>query len=279
MIGGASHRLRGCFGGWNLIRLFTILVYLFLFGPILVVVLLAFNPAEYGSFPMQGVSLRWFGEVARNAQIIAAVKTSLLLGGLTTLISTVIGLAAALALVRFEFPGKQLVNTLLTAPILVPHVVLGVALLLFLRSIGMTVSFGLLLLGHVVITLPFVILVVQARLYGVPRVYEEAAMSLGASRFHAFKDVTLPLLAPAVIAGALFAFTISFDEVTATLFWKPVSIETVPTQILAMLRLSVSQEINALGTAMILFTVGLPLAAMALTRALTRGRGSSGAPR
>ncbi len=258
-------------GGWSLIRLFTILVYLFLFGPILVVVLLAFNPAEYGSFPMQGVTLRWFGELARNAQIVEAVKVSLLLGGLTTLISTAVGLAAALALVRFEFPGKQVVNTLLTLPILVPHVVLGVALLLFLRSVGMTVSFGLLLLGHVVITLPFVILVVQARLYGVPRVYEEAAMSLGASRFHAFKDVTLPLLAPAVVAGGLFAFTISFDEVTATLFWKPVGIETVPTQILAMLRLSISQEINALGTAMILFTVGLPLAAMALTRALTRG--------
>jgi spermidine/putrescine transport system permease protein len=114
---------------------------------------------------------------------------------------------------------------------------------------------------------------VQARLYAIPRVYEEAAMSLGADRWHAFKDVTLPLLAPAVAAGALFAFTISFDDVTATLFWKPTGIETVPTQILAMLRLSMSQEINALGTAMILFTVSLPLAAIGLLALLQRRMG------
>jgi spermidine/putrescine transport system permease protein len=115
--------------------------------------------------------------------------------------------------------------------------------------------------------------VVQARLYAIPRVYEEAAMSLGADRWHAFKDVTLPLLAPAVAAGGLFAFTISFDDVTATLFWKPTGIETVPTQILAMLRLSMSQEINALGTAMIVFTVSLPLAAIGLLRLLQRRTG------
>src|SRR5262249_57727919 len=104
----------------------------------------------------------------------------------------------------------------------------------------------------------------RARLYAIPRVYEEAAMSLGANRWHAFKDVTLPLLAPAVAAGSLFAFTISFDDVTATLFWKPTGIETVPTQILAMLRLAMSQEINALGTAMILVTMEVPLTALAI---------------
>lgn len=258
------------FSGWSAIRLVTILVYLFLFGPIAVVTLLAFNPLEYGGFPMRGVTLRWFAALAQNKPILEAVRNSLILGGLTTLISTSVGLAASLAIVRHDFPGKQAVTTLLTAPILVPQVVLGVAVLLFLRSVGMTTSFGVLLLGHVIITLPFVILVVQARLYAVPRIYEDAAMTLGASRWHAFKDVTLPLLGPAVIAGALFAFTISFDDITATLFWKPVNMETVPTQILAMLRLAVSQEINALGLAMILFNVALPLAAMGLSAAFLR---------
>jgi len=95
-------------------------------------------------------------------------------------------------------------------------------------------------------------------------------MSLGASRWHAFKDVTLPLMAPAVLAGSLFAFTISFDDITATLFWKPTGVETVPTQILAMLRLSMSQEINALGTAMILVTLALPLTALAIVRLVGR---------
>ena len=256
--------------GWTAIRAVTLLAYLFLFGPIVVVVLLSFNPQEFGSFPIKGLTLKWYIQLAQNEQILAAIRTSFVLGGLTTVISTSIGLAAALALVRYRFPGKQIVATLLTAPILVPQVVLGVALLLFLRSMGMVTSFWLLLVGHVVLTLPFVILVVQARLYAIPRVYEEAAMSLGADRWYAFKDVTLPLLAPAVVAGGLFAFTISFDDVTATLFWKPTGIETVPTQILARLRLSMSQEINALGTAMILFTVLLPLVAMGLLSLLQR---------
>jgi spermidine/putrescine transport system permease protein len=216
------------------------------------------------------VTLRWYAQLAQNEQIFAAVKTSLLLAGLTAVISTAVGVTAALALVRCDFPGKRLVATLLTFPILMPQVVLGVGVLLFLRSLGMPTSFGLLLLGHIVLTVPLVVLVAQARLYAIPVTYEEAAMSLGADRWHTFKDVTLPLLAPAVVAGGLFAFTISFDDITATLFWKPSGIETVPTQILAMLRLSMSQEINALGTAMILVTVALPLGALALAHVLRR---------
>lgn len=256
--------------GWSAIRGAALLVYLFLFSPIVVVVLLAFNPQEYGSFPMRGVSLRWFAGLAENQPILDAVKTSLLLGACVTVVSTSVGLAAAMALVRFDFPGKRAIAVLLTAPILMPQVVLGVAVLLFLRAAGFATSFGVLVVGHVMITLPYVILVIQARLYAIPRVYEDAAMTLGASPWHAFKDVTLPLLGPAVLAAALFAFTISFDDVTATLFWKPVGIETVPTLILAMLQLSVSQQVNALGTALIVFNVAIPLLAMAASRAIAR---------
>ena len=259
--------------GWNAVRAVALLTYAFLFGPVAVVVLLSFNPLEFGSFPLTGVTLQWYVQLAQNRQIWDAVQTSLLLGTLTAVISTAVGVAAALALVRYEFPGKQLVSTLLTLPILVPQVVLGVAVLLFLRALGMPTSFALLLLGHIVLTVPLVVLVAQARLYAIPVAYEEAAMSLGADRWHAFKDVTLPLLAPAVVAGSLFAFTISFDDITATLFWKPAGVETVPTEILAMLRLSMSQEINALGTAMILVTLALPLCAFGLAHALGRRGG------
>jgi spermidine/putrescine transport system permease protein len=261
--------------GWSAIRAVALLTYVFLFGPVAVVVLLSFNPLVFGSFPLQGLTGRWYAQLARNRQIFDAVKTSLVLGSVTAVVSTIVGVAAALALVRHDFPGKQLVSTLLTLPILLPQVVLGVAVLLFLRSLGMPTSFPLLLLGHIVITLPLVVLVAQARLYAIPIAYEEAAMSLGADRWHAFKDVTLPLLAPAVLAGSLFAFTISFDDITATLFWKPTGMETVPTQILAMLRLDMSQEINALGTAMILVTVALPLSALGFLYLLGRRRGRS----
>lgn len=258
---------------WGLIRFGTVLVYLFLFLPVGVVVLLSFNSSQFGSFPMEGFSLRWFQELWENDAIRRAFRISLILGALTAVISTTLGVLAALALVRYRFRGKNLVSTALIAPILVPEVVLAVALLLFLQWLNLPRSFFLLLLGHVIFTLPFVVLVVQARLVAIRRDVEEAAMSLGASPVATFFEITLPLLMPAVFAGSLFAFTMSFDDITGTLFWKPGGVETVPTQIFAMLRNSISPEINALGTVMILVTVGLPLLGAGIARHLARKRG------
>jgi spermidine/putrescine transport system permease protein len=261
------------FSGWSAIRAFTVMVYVFMFAPVAVVMLLSFNSSQFGSFPMEGLSFRWFVELYNNDAIVRAFKTSMLLGALTAAISTTLGILASLAMVRYRFPGKNTINTLLVAPILVPEVVLAVGLLLFLRWLGMPKNFALLLLGHVIFTLPFVVLVVQARLVGIRRDVEEAAQSLGANRMQTFFQITLPLLMPAVLAGMLFAFTISFDDITGTLFWKPAGVETVPTQIFAMLRNSISPEINALGTVMIIVTVALPLFGVAMARWLSRHYG------
>ncbi|WP_424982547.1 ABC transporter permease [Maritalea sp. S77] len=252
--------------GWPLIRAWTILVYSFMFLPVAVVIILAFNANQFGAFPMTGLSLRWFVALWENDAIVRAFQTSLTLGILTALISTSIGVLASLALVRYDFPGKNSISTLLIAPILVPEVVLAVSLLLFLQMLNIPKSFFLLLMGHVIFTLPFVVLVVQARLVAVKKDYEEAARSLGASPIQAFFQITLPLIMPAVMAGGLFAFTISFDDITGTLFWKPGGVETVPTQIFAMLRNSISPEINALGAVMIMLTTGLPLIGIAVAR-------------
>ncbi|MHA7851584.1 ABC transporter permease [Roseovarius sp.] len=260
--------------GWALVRAWTLLVYMFMFLPVAVVVLLSFNASQFGSFPMTGFSFRWFVELAHNDAILRAFRTSIVLGLLTAAISTTLGVLASLALVRYRVPGSNLISTLLIAPILVPEVVLAVALLLFLNFLQINKSFTLLLLGHVIFTLPFVILVVQARLVSIKRDVEEAAMSLGASPRQTFFQITLPLMLPAVLAGALFAFTISFDDITGTLFWKPGGVETVPTQIFAMLRNSISPEINALGTVMILMTVGLPLLGLAIARKLSTKSGT-----
>jgi len=260
--------------GWSLVRAWTVLVYMFMFLPVAVVVLLSFNASQFGSFPMTGFSFRWFVELAQNDAILRAFRTSIVLGLLTAAISTTLGVLASLALVRYRVPGSNLISTLLIAPILVPEVVLAVALLLFLNFLQINKSFTLLLLGHVIFTLPFVILVVQARLVSIKRDVEEAAMSLGASPRQTFFQITLPLMLPAVLAGALFAFTISFDDITGTLFWKPGGVETVPTQIFAMLRNSISPEINALGTVMILMTVGLPLLGLAIARKLSTKSGT-----
>jgi len=254
------------FSGWSLIRLYTILVYVFMFMPIVAVIILSFNPEQFGSFPMKGFSLRWYARLAGNSSILVAFKNSLILGSLTAALVTAIGIPAAMAFVRYDFPGKNALNTLLLTPIMIPEVVLGVALLIFIRWLQQPKSFLLLLIGHVVITLPYVLLVVQARLVGIKREYEEAAMSLGANPFQAFREITLPLLMPAIIAGMLFAFTISFDDVTATLFWATAQNQTVPVKIFGMLRNSISPEINALGAVMILLTVSTPLLAGYISR-------------
>lgn len=253
---------------WFAIRSVTILVYLFMFAPVAVVMLLSFNPAQFGSFPMEGLSFRWFVELWDNDAIVRAFKVSLVLAALTSIISTTLGILASLAMVRYDFHGKHLVSTALVAPILIPEVVLAVALLLFLKFLGLPKSFPMLLAGHVIFTLPFVILVVQARLVAIRREFEEASLSLGANPIQTFFSVTLPLMLPAVLAGMLFSFTISFDDITGTLFWKPGGVETVPTQIFAMLRNSISPEVNALGTVMVVVTVALPLLGVAIARRL-----------
>lgn len=257
--------------GWSLIRSYTILVYVFMFAPIVVVLVLSFNPEQFGCFPMKGFSLRWFVKLAQNQTILIAFKNSLILGSVTALVSTTVGILAAMAFVRFNFPGKNTLNTLLLAPIMIPEVILGVALLLFIRWLQQPKTFALLVIGHVVLTLPYVLLIVQARLGGIKREYEEAAQSLGANAFQTFKEVTLPLLTPAILAGMLFSFTISFDDITATLFWATAQNQTVPVKIFGMLRNSISPEINALGTVMIILTIGAPLLAGYLSRKFTRG--------
>jgi spermidine/putrescine transport system permease protein len=231
--------------GWSLIRIYTFLVYVFLFAPIVVVMVLAFNPKQFGIFPMEGVSFRWFIKLAQNEAIIGAFKNSLVLGSLTAVLSTGIGILAALAFIRFDFPGKNTLNTVLLSPIMIPEVVLGVALLLFLRFLQQPKSFALLLIGHVVLTLPYVLLIVQARLVGIKTEYEEAAKSLGANAFQTFKEITL-------------------------LFWATAQNQTVPVKIFSMLRLSISPEINALGAVMIVLTIATPLLAGYLSRKFSK---------
>ena len=188
----------------------------------------------------------------------------------TAAVTTLVGIVTALALVRFDFRGKGALGTLVILPALVPETILGVGLLILIKSIDQPRSLPILVLGHILLALPYVVLIAQARMVGVKRVYEEAALSLGASRLASFREITLPLLIPAVVAGALLSFTISFDNTSASLFWRPAGVETMPTQILSMLKTSISPEVNALGTVMIVMTVGIPLIGGILIQIFTR---------
>lgn len=274
MISPAGNRSRGI--GWFLLNAFTVLVYLFMFAPIVIVIILAFNSADYGGFPMLGLSLRWFAKLWENQAVIGAMYTSLTLGVLTSLIGTLIALLAAMAIVRHRIPGRKAIGALIVAPLLVPETVLAVGLLLLLKALGLPRTYLLLLAGHILITLPFAALVIHARLAGMGKRYEEAAASLGARSISIFISITLPLSMPAIIAALLFTFTISFDNLTASLFWRPSGVDTVPIQIFSMLRDSVSPEINALGTVMILVTIGLSLAAGLIGNRMTVQKKSAG---
>ena len=257
---------------WRLTGFVTVCVYIFMFAPIIATVVLSFNDSMFGGFPMTGVSLRWYAKLLTNEPVLAAFQTSMWIALVTAAVTTLIGIMTAFALVRFEFAGKQAINTLVILPALVPETILGVGLLVMIKSIDQPRSMMLLVLGHILLTLPYVVLIVQARMVGIKRSYEEAALSLGASRLSTFREITLPLLIPAVLASVLLAFTISFDNTSASLFWRPAGVETMPTQILSMLKISISPEVNALGTVMILVTVGIPLIGGLILQSLTRFR-------
>lgn len=257
---------------WRLTGFVTLCVYIFMFAPIVATVILSFNASMFGGFPMTGVSLRWYAKLLTNEPVLAAFQTSMWIALVTAIATTAIGVVTAFALVRFEFPGKQALSTLVILPALVPETIVGVGLLVVIKAIDQPRTLLLLVLGHILLAVPYVVLIAQARMVGIRRVYEEAALSLGASRFSSFREITLPLLVPAVVAGAMLAFTISFDNTSASLFWRPAGVETMPTQILSMLKTSISPEINALGTVMILVTVGIPLLGGLILQSLTRFR-------
>lgn len=255
---------------WRLTGFVTLCVYIFMFAPIAATVILSFNASMFGGFPMTGFSLQWYGKLMANEAVLAAFRTSLWIALVTAIATTAIGVVTSFALVRFDFPGKQTLSTLVILPALVPETILGVGLLVLIKAVDQPRTLLLLVLGHILLAVPYVVLITQARMVGIRRVYEEAALSLGASRLSSFREITLPLLIPAVVAGALLAFTISFDNTSASLFWRPAGVETMPTQILSMLKISISPEINALGTVMILVTVGIPLIGGVLMQSLTR---------
>lgn len=255
---------------WRFTGFMTLLVYIFMFAPIAATVVLSFNDSMFGGFPITGFSLRWYVKLLSNEPVMTAFQTSMWIALVTAAVTTLVGVITAFAIVRFEFRGKQMVNTLVILPALVPETILGVGLLVMMKAIDQPRTLWVLVLGHILLTLPFVVLIVQARMVGIKRSYEEAALSLGAPRLAAFREITLPLLLPAVMAGLLLAFTISFDNTTASLFWRPAGVETMPTQILSMLKISISPEVNALGTVMILVTVGIPLAGGLVLQSLTR---------
>lgn len=230
-------------------RIVAGLALIVLLVPVLIVVLSGLNSGEYLSFPPQGLSLRWIVGFFQSPIFLPAFGLSFGLAALTTLISTVLGTMAAIFLTRSGSRIKELLRGLFILPVVLPGVVLGLALYIFYiwTDIGLARSFGGLLIGHVLVTMPFVIATITASMVDFDLSVEEAARSLGATPWQAFRKVTLPLIAPGVSAGTIFAFIVSFGQFELTLFLSTPDLQPLPIAMYTSLRYAFEPTAAAAG--------------------------------
>ena len=245
-------------------------VVAFLFAPLAVVVVFSFNAAEVSILPIAALSGRWYRQLVADATIVHSLLNSFLVAGCVVVVS--VGLGTPLAIGAFRRGGKLgrvLIGFALT-PLMLPTLILGVALLTLFNAVAADLSLGTVILGHTLICLPYVVLVVDARLAGYDRKLDEAASDLGAGPLTLLWTITLPLLRPALIAAALLAFTLSFDDVVVAFFTTGVE-NTLPMTIWSMLRYGITPELNALAAVTILVSALTALAAELTLRSAANG--------
>ncbi len=247
----------------KLMGLHSALVYFFLYAPIVILIVFSFNEARQTA-RWEGFTFQWYGKLMENKLILRSVQNSLIVAGATTLASTIIGTLAALALGRYAFRGKGATQAALFLPIIIPEIVFGVALVTFFGAVQFQLSIWTVIISHVAFSISYVAIVVRARLAGFDRSLEEAAMDLGAGPIQTFFRVTLPLILPGVIAGALLVFTISIDDYVVSSFVAGAGATTLPIQIYSMIKVGVTPEVNAVSTLLLLVTVVMILFAQRL---------------
>jgi ABC-type spermidine/putrescine transport system permease subunit II len=250
----------------------AVLVYFFLFAPIILLVLFSFNANSFGTLPITGWTTHWYRDAFNDPQIQDAVKTTLQVALEVTALSTIVGTAAAFPLVRSKLPFRSGIRAALTLPIMLPGLLIGVSLLSFFTSVlHVQLSNQTAVIGQSVYTTPFVILVVAARLEGFDRSLELAASDLGANALQRLRYVVLPLIGPAIFAGAVFAFTLSLDEFVITLFLIGGG-NTLPIYIYTQVKFGITPEVNAIASMLIAASLTLSAVAFALPGIVRTGR-------
>ncbi|SPA42800.1 Spermidine/putrescine transport system permease; protein ABC Transporter permease protein [Cupriavidus taiwanensis] len=237
--------------------LYHALFIAFMVAPLLVVVAVSFTGKGYISMPTDGLSLRWFRAIADAHEIVDAIWLSLTLGLVSATIAVALAVPAALALVRHRFPGRGVLMAFFLSPLMIPHVVLGVAFLRFFTTLGVTGSFVWLALTHVVVVMPYALRLVLAAATGLDRDAERAALSLGASRFTAFRRVVLPLILPGVVGGWMLSFIQSFDELTMTVFVATPGTTTLPVAMYNQIAQTIDPLVASVSTVLIVGTLVL----------------------
>jgi spermidine/putrescine transport system permease protein len=262
----SRNRLSTRIGSW-LLGSNAAIAFGFLYLPVLILIVFSFNDTRSVAV-FTGFSTEWYTKLASNTELLHAARNSLLVGSIATVVSTVIGTLTALAMDRYRFRLRTTFDANLYLPIVIPEIVMGISLLLFfnqalfpfLQSVfGIKLSTGLhtITLAHIAFDIPFVYVIVRARLADFNRTLEEAAQDLGADEWKTFQRITLPLLMPGIVGGALMAFTLSLDDYLITVFTKGTLEQTMPLYIYSLVRRGVTPEINALSTALLLGSIGL----------------------
>ena len=247
------------------LRAWTLAVLAFLYLPIAVLVVYSFNASRL-NVSWQGFTLEWYRQLAVNAPLKQAAWNSLVVALATTVISVVIGTGGAWLLHRHRFPASRLIQTLVALPMVMPEILLGISLLVLFATAGVPLGFTTVIIGHVTFSFPFVLVAVQARLRGMDPALEEAALDLGATPWRAFRLVILPYLRPAIAAGGLMAFTLSWDELIVTFFTADAASATLPLRIFGLAKVGLNPMINALSALFVLATVAFVIFSARLRR-------------
>jgi spermidine/putrescine transport system permease protein len=252
---------------WPL-QLWLVGVGIFLYAPLVALMVFSFNDSRR-NIVWQGFTLKYYEKALNNASLIEAFVNSLTIAAVSTFLSLILGALAALALWRFRFPGKTGFDGALALPIVAPEICLGVAMLVFFakvmpwpQGLPWPMNLGAIIIAHVSFSFPFVAVVVRARMASFNRELEEAARDLGASEWRTLKDVILPHMTPSLVAGAFLAFTLSLDDFVITFFTSGPDTVTFPVKIYSMVRFSVTPEVNAASTILIVLTVVLTAIAL-----------------
>ncbi len=250
------------------LRLVSLLIYAYIYIPIIILIVFSFNTQKL-NVRWEGFTLHWYEVLFNDANIGLATRNTLLIAITSTIAATIIGTMAALALQRYRFPGYTLIESALYIPVIIPEVVMGISLLAFFAFIQFSLGLLTITLSHISFNIPFVVLVVRARLHGFDKSIEEAAKDLGANEIITFWRVTLPTILPGVLSGALLAFTLSLDDYVITYFTAGPGSTTLPLRVFSMVRFTVTPEVNALSTIWIFTVFIMMLINQLLTRSNT----------
>ena len=245
----------------------ALFAYAFLYLPLAIVVAYSFNDSRLNA-EWVGFTLDWYRKLASNNEMLLAAGNSLMIAAIASLVSTVLGTMAGIAMHRYRL---RLLPILVLTPIAIPEILMGVALLIFFVMINFTLGLFSVALAHIAFCIGFVAIVVRSRLAGMDESLVEAARDLGATPWQAFTHVTLPLIMPGVIAGALMAFTLSIDDFVITFFTAGAGTVTLPLQIYSMIKIAVTPEVNAVSTLLMLLTLLLIVIASKVSPSLLRG--------